>query len=200
MKSRRRRRLPADARQASPRCGGGRHRAAEVRGLLRLPRSPPDIADGAAPKAIVKSHVTGPRFRLKARGRWSGSAAEPPFPVNVEAKASLKLVSPAHRPAPRTCWPARRSAVTALHRSRLCRRRGDAARGGRRSRGQQRSTHFQVWSLHDVVRLGAVKSERPDADQTVYFVRRLAPWKPGEIYDPGQGRQAGTAVDRRQRL
>ena len=139
----------------------------------------PDIGDGATPKALVKV-VPGARFTLKAAVvDWVGK--EPQFPVNVEAKASLKLVVGAPGRAA-DVLAAEARAVTALHRAGYA----DAEATPREVVVDHEDKTVQPtfrFAAHDVVRLGAVRLSGRTRTKP-YFVRRLAPWKPGDIYDP----------------
>ena len=169
---------PADARRRA------RDVAGDVTALLRSEgyyesEVTAGIGDGATPKAVV--NVTpGPRFHLKAAiVSWSG--VSPPFPANVEAKEALKLAagSPA-RAADVLAAEAR--AVTALRKAGFA----DAEALPREvvvdhaDNSVQPTFHL---AAHDQARFGPVRlSGRTRTRQ--YFVRRLAPWMNGDIYDP----------------
>ncbi len=171
---------PAEARRRA------RDAADDITALLRSEgyyeaEVTPDVGDGATPKAIVKV-AAGPRFHLKAAGIvWSGTS--PPFPANLEAKASLKLADGAPGRAA-DVLAAEARAVTALHKA------GYAdAEAQPREVVVDHDDHSVQPTFHlaarDLVRFGPVKlSGRTRTRQ--YFVRRLALWKAGEIYDPAK--------------
>ncbi len=169
---------PAEARRRA------RDAAAGVGALLRSEgyyeaEVTPDVGDGATPKAIVKVEP-GPRFHLKAPVlTWTG--AQPPFPVNVEAKVALKLIPGAPGRAA-DILAAEARALTALHKTGYA----DAEALPREVIVDHDDKTVQPTfrlAAHDVVRMGAVSLSGRTRTKP-YFVRRLAPWKPGDIYDP----------------
>lgn len=168
---------PADARRRA------RDVAGDVTALLRSEgyyesEVTAGIGDGATPKAVV--NVTpGPRFHLKAViVDWSG--ASPPFPANVEAKEALKLAagSPARAG---DVLAAEARAVTALRKAGFA----DAEALPREVIVDHADDSVQPTfhlAAHDLARFGPVRlSGRTRTRQ--YFVRRLAPWTNGDIYD-----------------
>jgi translocation and assembly module TamA len=169
---------PAEARRRA------RDAAVDVSALLRSEGYyeadvTPDVGDGPTPKSIVKV-VPGPRFVFKDPTiDWVG--AEPPFPVNLDAKLSLSLVPGAPGRAT-DVLAAEARAVTALHKDGYA----DAEAQPRKVVVDHADKSVQPTfnlAAHDLVRMGAVRlSGRTRTKQ--YFVRRLAPWKPGDIYDP----------------
>ena len=171
---------PADARRRA------RDVAGDVTALLRSEgyyeaEVTADIADGATPKAVVKV-APGPRFHLKpAILDWVG--VEPALPANLDAKVALKLVDGAPARAA-DVLAAEARAVTALHQAGYA----DAEAAPRDVVVDHADDSVQPTfrlSAHALVRFGPVKlSGRTRTRQ--YFVSRLAPWKPGEIYDPAK--------------
>jgi translocation and assembly module TamA len=169
---------PAEARRRA------RDAAADVSALLRSEgyyeaEVTPDIGDGVAPKAIVKV-TPGPRFHFKAPVvDWIG--APPPFPVNVDAKASLKLVVGAPGRAA-DVLAAEARAVTALHKAGYADAEAEPREVVVDHDDKSVQPTFKL-AAHDLVRLGVVRLSGRTRTKA-YFVRRLAPWKPGDIYDP----------------
>jgi translocation and assembly module TamA len=110
---------------------------------------------------------------------WVG--APPPAPVVAKADTALKLVAGAPgRAADVLAGEAR--AVTALHKAGYA----DAEAAPRAvvvdhdDKTVQPTFHL---AAHDLVRLGVVSLSGRTRTKA-YFIRRLAPWKPGDVYDP----------------
>ncbi len=171
---------PAEARRRA------RDAAEDVTALLRSEgyyesEVEPDVSDGAVPKALVKV-TPGARFKLKAPAiDWVGAA--PPAPVIAKADAALKLTAGAPGRAA-DVLAAEARAVTALHKAGYA----DAEAAPREvvvdhdDKTVQPTFHL---AAHDLVRLGAVSLSGRTRTKP-YFIRRLAPWKPGDVYDPAK--------------
>ncbi len=168
---------PADARRRA------REAAESVAALLRSEGYYdadviPDIEDGNAPRAIVKV-TTGPRYHFKrATIAWVGNP--PPFPANVEAKVTVKLADGAPGRAA-DVLAAEARVVTALHKTGFA-----DAEAAPREVVVDHDDHSVQPTFHidakDLVRFGLVEVSGRSRTKP-YFVRRLAPWKPGDIYD-----------------
>jgi translocation and assembly module TamA len=169
---------PAEARRRA------RDAAEDVTALLRSEgyyesEVTPDVGDGATPKAVVKV-VPGVRFHLEAAILdWVG--APPPPAVAAKADAALKLVPGAPGRAA-DVLAAEARAVAALHKGGYA----DADAEPREvvvdhdDKSVQPTFHI---AAHGLVRLGKVVLSGRTRTKP-YFVRRLAPWNPGDIYDP----------------
>ncbi len=171
---------PAEARRRA------RDAAGDVAALLRSEgyyeaEVTPDVGEGATPKAVVKVDP-GPRFHLKSPAiAWVGTP--PPFAADAAAETSLKLTDGAPGRAA-DILAAESRAVTAL------RKAGYAdAEAMPREVVVDHDDHsvrptFHL-AAHELVRLGRVQLSGRTRTKP-YFVRRLAPWKPGDIYDPAK--------------
>ena len=171
---------PAEARRRA------RGAAEDVGALLRSEgyyeaEVTPDVADGPTPKALVKI-TPGVRFHLKAAAiDWVG--ATPPPKAQASAVASLKLDAGAPGRAA-DVLAAEARAVTALHKAGYA----DAEAAPREvvvdhdDKSVQPTFHL---AARELVRLGPVKLSGRTRTRA-YFVRRLAPWKPGDVYDPAK--------------
>ena len=168
---------PADARRRA------RDAAGDVLALLRSEGyydtdAQPEVADGPTPKSVVRV-TTGSRYHLKAATiAWVGTP--PAFPASVEAKVALQLKAGAPGRAPDIVGGEAR-AITALHKAGFA----DAEAAPREvvvdhdDLSVQPTFHLVA---HDVVRLGPVLLSGRSRTRD-YFVARLAPWTPGDIYD-----------------
>lgn len=141
----------------------------------------PDVGDAATPKAIVKV-APGPRFRLEAPIIvWVGTP--PSASATVAAKTSLKIAAGAPGRAG-DILAAEARAVTALHKAGYA----DAEALPREvvvdHEYHSVSPTFHL-AAHDLVRFGPVRLSGRTRTKP-YFVRRLAPWKPGDLYDPAK--------------